>query len=202
MKSSLVLLAALASMLAACHGDPKVVVRASLEEGSSRGIEDLPVRLLPYDRDAIMDSLRARSRAPEPQVPADLLEQMRGLAAQEQAARARGDTAVARFQAYRRGVLARADSVRAARRAWAAKTFATFDERAATALANSGEAEQADTTDATGTASFRAKAGHRWVYARYVLPYSELYWNVPVEITGDSAVVRLTRANAKERPAL
>ncbi|MBV9772878.1 MAG: hypothetical protein JO040_02970 [Gemmatimonadetes bacterium] len=202
MKSSLVLLVALVPTLAACHGDPKVVVRASMEEGATAGIEDLPVRLLPYDRDAILDSLRAKSRVPEPQVPADLVQQMQSLPGLEQQARARGDTAVTRFQAFRRVVLARADSMRAARKAWADKTYARFDEKAVAALANSGEPEQADTTDASGTATFRAKEGRRWVYARYTLPYSELYWNVPVEVTGDSTVVRLTRANAKEKPAL
>lgn len=203
MKSSLVLLAALVPLLSACHGHPRVVVRASLDEGgASGGIGDLPVRLLPYDRDALLDSLRARSRTREPQVPADLVEQMRSLPAEEQAARAKGDTAVARFQAFRHSVLARADSVRAARRAWAEKAFADFDKRAGTAVANSGESEQVDTTDASGRAVFEAKAGHWWVYSRYTLPYSELYWNLPIEVAGDSTVVRLTRANAKEQPSL
>jgi hypothetical protein len=38
------------------------------------------------------------------------------------------------------------------------------------------------------------------VYARYELAYTELYWNVPIEVTGgEPTTVVLTRANADER---
>ena len=46
-------------------------------------------------------------------------------------------------------------------------------------------------------------AGNWWVHARQELPYSELYWNVPISVeTGDPLQVRLTRENAQVRPKL
>ena len=44
------------------------------------------------------------------------------------------------------------------------------------------------------------KPGQYWVYARYDLPYTELYWNVPITVErGEPVEVQLTRANAEER---
>ncbi|HSM60590.1 MAG TPA: hypothetical protein VK849_07310 [Longimicrobiales bacterium] len=58
----------------------------------------------------------------------------------------------------------------------------------------------ADTTDASGVASFEVKPGRYWVHARYDLPYTELYWNVQVDIErGDPTQVRLDPSNAEER---
>lgn len=186
--------------LAACgDGGPRVAVRADVDGAP---VADLPVRLLPYDRDELLDSLAEAADDPEPAIPPELLQQLQGLAAEEGAARQRGDTALARFQAVRRAVFARADSLRAARRAWAQEAFAPFDSLAAARAANADREELADTTDASGTVDFGAEPGRWWVYARYTLPYSELYWNFPVQVTGDSTVVRLSRANAKERPFL
>ncbi len=199
MKSRLVPLAALVGALAACDAGPKVVVRAELPEGP---VSDLPVRLLPYDRDELLDSLRAAAKAPEPPVPPELVLQLQALEAGEGEARARGDTALARWRGERRVLFARADSVRRARQQWADRAFARFDTLAAKRREAADQDEAADTTDAAGTATFGAEPGRWWVTARYTLPYSELYWNLPVEVAGDSTVVRLTRANAKERPSL
>ncbi|HEX2092911.1 MAG TPA: hypothetical protein VHG28_10935 [Longimicrobiaceae bacterium] len=203
MKFRFVPLAVLFGSLTACESGSKVVVTASLTEAGVDGpVADLPVRLLPYDRDEILDSLTRTAKEPEPQIPPDLLQQFQGLAAEERAAQARGDTALARFRAFRRAVFARADSVRNARRSWAEKAFGRFDAEVQRRLETADRDELADTTDASGTVTFSAEPGRWWVYARYTLPYSELYWNVPMEVTGDSSVVRLSRANAKERPFL
>lgn len=202
MKSRPVTLAALLGSLAlAACGDagPSVVVRADLDGDA---VADLPVRLLPYDRDEILDSLTKAADAPEPAIPPDLLQQLQGLAAEERAARQRGDTAVARFQATRRAVFARADSLRAARRDWVAAALAPFDSLVVRRLENGDREELADTTDTAGTVTFSAEPGRWWVYARYTLPYSELYWNFPVDVAGDTTTVRLSRANARERPFL
>jgi hypothetical protein len=185
--------------LAACSADPQVTVRATLDGAP---IGDLPVRLLPYDRDELLESLASAADTTEPAIPAELLQQLQGLSAEEQAARARGDTALARFQAVRRSLFARADSVRAARREWAQETYGAFDSVAARRAEAAGRAEAVDTTGAAGTVTFEAEPARWWVYARYTLPYSELYWNVPVEVAGDSTVVELSRANARERPFL
>lgn len=201
MKARLAPLAALlaALTLAACDEGPRVEVSATLDGGP---IPDLPVRLLPYDRDALLDSLAAASRTPEPVVPPELIQQLQGLGEADRAARMLGDTAVARFRAERAAVLARADSLREARRAWADQAFARFDSLAGRRAEAAGREERADTTGAAGTAVFRAEPGRWWVYARYTLPYSELYWNLPVQVSGDSTAVRLSRENASERPFL
>jgi len=202
MFSRLVPLAALlgALSLAACgERGPRVTIRTELEGAP---LADLPVRLLPYDRDVILDSLATVARVPEPVVPPELLQQLQGLGAEERAAVQRGDTAVARFQAVRRGLLAHADSLRAARRAWADQTFAAFDSLAIRRVEATGREELADTTGTSGAVTFSAEPGRWWVYARYTLPYSELYWNFPVEVSGDSTVVTLSRTNARERPFL
>ncbi|HEX2188218.1 MAG TPA: hypothetical protein VHG51_04935 [Longimicrobiaceae bacterium] len=191
------LLAALT--LAACEEEPRVAVGATLD---GEPIADLPVRLLPYDRDALLDSLARAAGAPEPAIPPELIQQLQGLAEAERAARQRGDTALARFRAERASVFARADSLRAARRAWAEEAFARFDSLAARRAEAAGRDEMADTTGAAGTAVFRAEPGRWWVHARYTLPYSELSWSFPVQVSGDSTAVRLSRENATERPFL
>ena len=60
----------------------------------------------------------------------------------------------------------------------------------------------ADTTDASGIArqNLKVKPGQYWVYARYELAYTELYWNIPIEVIGGEPLqVSLSRANAEER---
>ena len=62
-----------------------------------------------------------------------------------------------------------------------------------------------DTTDASGVArgNLRVAPGQYWVHARYELPYTELYWNVPIDVVrGEPIQVRLTRENAEERISL
>jgi hypothetical protein len=67
-------------LLTAC-GPGQVAVTAEIEvpdpdqEGAmvSRAIADLEVQLLPFDRDAVFDSLTAAFPTPEPEIPEDLL---------------------------------------------------------------------------------------------------------------------------------
>jgi hypothetical protein len=61
--------------LAAC-GRTEVVVQGQVqtEEGQATALSNLPLRILPYDRDAIFDSLRAAYAEPEPEVPTDLIQ--------------------------------------------------------------------------------------------------------------------------------
>lgn len=71
----LVLTVVLAStaVLAAC-GSTEVVVQGQVqnEEGQAMPLANLPIRLLPYDRDAIFDSLATAYAEPEPTIPAEL----------------------------------------------------------------------------------------------------------------------------------
>jgi hypothetical protein len=49
-------------------------------------------------------------------------------------------------------------------------------------------------------ARFRGLAsGQWWVNARYDRQFDELYWNVPVQVDGDSLMVELTESNAEVR---
>jgi hypothetical protein len=63
------------AVLAAC-GRTEVLVQGQLEgeEGQPVALSNLPFRILPYDRDAIFDSLRAAYATPEPEIPADVMQ--------------------------------------------------------------------------------------------------------------------------------
>jgi hypothetical protein len=258
MKRFLVLLSTAAPLwlLAAC-GQPQLTVEAAIPtngDGGTLTLADLPVRLLPYDRDVIFDSLENAAAEPEPTIPPEILQQQQqvheaqtqwrqaeerwntvrdslrtlatsmrtmegqGLRAtpqyrqaferfgtlegEERQVKQRMDNAFARFDQLQRTTLAQADSIRVVRDAWAERAFADYDRVVAARLKQMGRDEQADTTNSAGVATFRAPGGRWWVYARYTLPYEELYWNVPVEVGGDGAQIRLTRENAQIRPVL
>ena len=70
----LVLMAAVAgtATLAACDGGEVVVQVYTEQDGQPTPVSGLPVRALPYDRNAIFDSLRAEYGTPEPEVPQEL----------------------------------------------------------------------------------------------------------------------------------
>ncbi|HEX6372665.1 MAG TPA: hypothetical protein VF006_27340 [Longimicrobium sp.] len=195
MKRLLLLAACLAA--AGCS-DSKVVVRASLAQ-AGEPIADLPVFLLPYDRQALMDSLAKASDETEPEIPSMLVTQLESLNAQERRLSAAGDSTVRRVRAQRAAVQARVDSIRVSRRRWRQQVFADFDSVAEMKMAELGVSAATDTTDTRGVASVEADEGRFWLYAQYVLPDVTLEWNVPVNVRGDSTVVRLTRENAKER---
>lgn len=259
MKRFLVLLSALTPLgLAACS-QPEVVVEAQMPQPGAEApvaLADLPVALLPYDRDAIFDSLTAAYSEPEPQVPAEILQEQQrvqelqtawrqaeerwgtvrdslrtiserlqqmqnqglrttpqynqlfqrfgSLEAEEQQVKQRSEAAFARFDQLQRATLSRADSIRVVQEAWAERAFADFPTIVQQRLAAAGvEEEIADTTNAQGVAVLRVPEGGRWwIYARYTLPYEELYWNLPVEVTGDSTAIQLTPENAQRRPVM
>lgn len=182
---------------AACGSGPKVVVRASLDEAGP--IADLPVRLLPYDRQAILDSIAAEREAPEPVLPQDVIQRLRAILAEE-ARLAPGDSALGALRAERQALQVRADSFAKAREEWLADNRERY-ERAVQAKLGS-ETERVDTTDAAGRAVVEAGEGRWWLTARYVLPESVLEWEIPITVRPDSTVVALTRANAKETPLL
>jgi hypothetical protein len=256
MKRSSVLLLLLLAFTAACRQN-EVFVQGLLtqaEAAEAQPIADLPVRLLPYDRDAIFDSLESGYPEPEPAIPADLLQQqqqiqeaerqwrtaeerwtevrdslrnlsnelsrmqaegLRATPQYQQLFRAwerldqevrgleqRSQAAFRQYDTLQRTFLTRADSIRVVREQWADRAFQDFDRVVAERLRRTGREEYADTTNAEGTARFRGiPQGRWWVYGRYSLLFEELYWNVPIEVTGDSAGVVLTRENAQIRPA-
>jgi hypothetical protein len=240
-------------MLAAC-GSTEVAVQAQLEaEGDAAPIalRNLPVRLLPYDRDAIFDSLAAAYPQPQPEIPAGLqaLEQqiseaqqqwqtaearwgivrdslqrlstsMRGmnqrsgeyqllyrdflsLESQESALSRQKDQAFQRFTGLQEQYGSQADEVRVARNNWADEAYAPVDSIIEARLRAMRSEEVWDTLGAQGAERIRVKPGRWWVYARYELPYAELYWNVPIDVPrGETVQVVLNRQNAQVRPKL
>lgn len=257
MKRFLVLVAILAPVVVAGCGDPEVIAEAAITDettGERLALGDLPLRLLPYDRDAIFDSLQAAYPEPEPPIPPEIVAQQQAVqeaqtewrAAEERWALVRDslrvlsegmtqmqnqglrgtpqyaqafqrfgsleqeersvnqamNQAFQRFDELQRQTLAAADSIRVVRDVWAEEAFADFGQVVAARLGETGREEHADTTNAQGIARFNVPAGRWWVYGRYTLPYEELYWNVPIEVTGDSTHVQLNRENAEVRPVL
>jgi hypothetical protein len=200
MKRSVWVLAVLVAAPACGGGGDNVVLRASLDEAGAQPIPDLPVRLLPYDRGAILDSLARENESPQPKLPADAMDRLRSLQAEEARVKPRGDSAVARVAAARRAYVAGLDSIRKARTKWLEARREDF-ETAAKERNSKGLGELSDTTDAAGRASFAADAGKWWAVSRYVLPDVVLEWAVPVRAKDkDSVVVHLTRENARVEP--
>ena len=129
-------------------------------------------------------------------------EQFGRLESEERQVKQRMDAAFARFDQLQRATLTQADSIRIVREQWAERAYADYDRIVTARLKELGREEIADTTNANGVARIRAKSGQWWVHARYTLPYQELYWNIPVQVQGDSTSVRLTRENAEVRPLM
>lgn len=199
MKRKLVPVAAL--LLAACGTDPEVVVRASLDEGG-RPIADLPVRLLPYDRTEVLDSLARAYGRSEPEIPQELIQRLADTSsAPVTLPVAEGDTTPARVLT-REQLRPYLDSLRTEQRRWADSAYAGYDEAVRERVASLARGERADTTDVTGTARIQAGDGSWWVWAQYTTTDRQLDWVVPVELEegADSVVVALTPANATVRP--
>ncbi len=251
----LVATATTAASLGACGGTDVVVMGRLANQNSSGGVDtvavaDLPVRLLPFDRDEVFDSLTKAAPEPEPPVPDSLLQLQQQIAtaqdayqsyetawadardslqslsqrmqrtsrasgeytvlyrefgdleSKEKAARQQMDQAFQKFTSLQSRFAEQSQEIRAQRQTWADNAYASVDSVFGAKYDALGLEELADTTSAAGVAVFHPKKGKWWVYARYSLPYSELYWNVPIEVTGDSIRVILSRENAQTRPRL
>ena len=252
------LLALLGTVLLSACGPTRVVVTAEIgpddpsQAGEPRALGDLEIRMFPYDRDAIFDSLTTAATTPEPPIPDSVLDAQNQVAAAQQAWRdtearwnvlrdtlqtlteeldqlSRGqaqyrilfrdfqeldeeyvrverqrDASFENFTSLQAASVAAAEVTRVLREQWADEAFAEVGEVMAFKERASGLTTLYDTTDASGIADgFEAKAGEYWITARYELPYTELYWNVPVTVVGgEPAQFRLTRENATIRPKL
>ena len=215
-----------------------------------RALSAIEVRLLPFDRDEVFDSIAAAYPTPEPLVPPELLaarQQVQAAQAEWDEAQRRRSTlqdslrkltaamepldrsgvtyilmfsdfnglegqlpavereehaAFARFDSLLKGTIHASDSVRILQENWGDDAFAEVGSIFAAKVEASGLDVAVDTTDAFGVArrNLRVTPGRYWVHARYELAYTELYWNVPIEVErGDPMEIRLTRDNAEER---
>ena len=108
------------------------------------------------------------------------------------------------FDSLQQASLQQSQEVRLLRENWAAEAFAEVDVTMNEAIIASGLDVAADTTDASGVATFAVKPGQYWIHARVEEVYTELYWNVPITVEkGDQPVtLTLTRSNAQVRPKL
>lgn len=237
--------------LTAC-GSASISIVVELEGedgGDARLLEDIEVRVLPYDRDRVFDSLTQAAPTPEPQIPPDLLAAREDIAEAQRAWSAASvreaelrdtvsklnerleglnramneyrqlfmqvdpmitelngleretETLFETFNELQQSNLERMDAVRIQQENWATQAFRDIGDVIAARIDASGLEEAADTTGVEGTALVAVAPGQYWIYARYELPYDELYWNVPVTVErGDPVVVRLSRANAERRP--
>ena len=243
------------ALLAAC-GPTQVVVTAELSADDAaaavRALSDLEIRVFPYDRDVVFDSLTNAAISPEPPIPDSVLNAQTAVADAQQewrdaearwnvlrdtlqtlsetldgmprgsgtyrllfrefqelegqynrTERAR-DRAFGNFTGLQEASIAAADEIRLLREQWADEAFAEVGAIMAARQQVTRMDVLYDTTDASGVANgLMAKKGSWWVTARYELPYTELYWNVPLTIEGgDPVAIRLTRENATVRPNL
>ena len=244
------------ALLSAC-GPTQVVVTAEIgpddpsQSTESRALGDLEIRMFPFDRDLVFDSLTDAATVPEPAIPDSVLDAQNQVAAAQQAWRdtearwnvlrdtlrtlsdeldqmSRGqaqyrvlfrdfqdldeeyagverqrDAAFGNFTSLQAASLAAAEEIRLLREQWADDAYAEVGVAMSLKERASGLAVLYDTTDASGIAELEADAGDYWVTARYELPYTELYWNVPITVVrGEPEQVRLTRDNATSRPKL
>lgn len=113
------------------------------------------------------------------------------------------DQAFARFTELQEGYIQRADSMRLVREQWGDEAFASAGDVFLMKLRESGREIFTDTTDAAGMAGFEVPPGQWWVYARNELPFSELYWNLPITVErGNPVQVSLSSSTAEVRPKL
>jgi hypothetical protein len=121
----------------------------------------------------------------------------------EQRTRQLSQQAFARFEQLSRRYNQESENIKLQRQQWADEAYASIDSVIDARMIEGGLKEYADTTDANGVAQFRGmKKGNYWVYARYDLPYDELYWNLPVEVGSEPVTVQLNRQTAQVRPKL
>ncbi|MCH2465050.1 MAG: hypothetical protein MK237_04000 [Gemmatimonadetes bacterium] len=219
----------------------------------TRPLSDIEVQILPYDRDAVFDSMAGAFSTPEPPIPEELItERARVQEAQQEWTNYqdrwnlirdtlqklstaleqynRGESTYVvlfrewndfdgelgnverqmnrsfdNFTSLQEGTIEASNSTRMLRENWGDEAFAGAGEVFLAKLRASGLDAVADTTHASGIArhNLRVKPGEYWVHARYEHTYTELNWNIPIEVTRGAPVqVSLSRANAEERTKL
>lgn len=244
-------------LAAAACGPAEVVVTMEVEmdnpDGEGRVVRPIAsaeIQLLPYDRDAVFDSLTAAFGTPEPPVPQELMDAREQVAAAQERWQAaerrwnvlrdtlqkitttmgqysRGESryvalfrefqefdsqlgrverdsksAFDEFTALQQGTIRQSDSIRILRDNWGDEAYAEIGLVFRAKQLASGLPIAVDTTDASGVArtNLQVKPGQYWIYARHEMPYTELYWNIPITVErGEPLQVRLTNENAKAR---
>ncbi|MEJ2186993.1 MAG: hypothetical protein P8Z36_13830 [Gemmatimonadota bacterium] len=147
---------------------------------------------------AITDKMKGLSRASGEYVA--LFKDFNDLDPQEKQLRSQSDALFKDFTSLQTRFSDESQEITAQRQSWSDEAFAKVDSIMQARIDQIGREPIADTTDANGLATFKAKSGKWWVYARDELPFTELYWNVPVTVKhGNPAEVTLNRDNAQNR---
>lgn len=213
--------------------------------------KNIEVRMVPFNRDSVFDSLSTAFGKPEPPIPASVMAQRDTVRAAEQRWRnaelrwsslrdtlQKLNTAMKKYSRGEREYVklfndwnnfdgqlsqvnrvkdqyfkefttaqqvssASSDSIKVIRDNWANEAFKNVDKVFAAKLKALGLKIADDTTDANGATEFKVNPGRWWITARYDLLYTQLYWNLPVDVKrGKPLQVILTRKNATEREKL
>ena len=108
------------------------------------------------------------------------------------------------FDELQRANIDALQQARVVQQSWEDEAFENVDLAFEAKFEASGRDMVTDTTTADGVVRFGdVSAGQWWVHARYETATVELYWNVVIDVPkGEIVEVRLTRANALERPRL
>lgn len=211
-------------------------------------LADLEIQILPYDRDALFDSLATAFGQPEPPIPDSVLRAQEGVRAAQEAWREaetrwqrgrdrlqeisnemeglnRGEARYAvlfrefsqvetevrrlerqteaafeEFTDLQQAAIAATEQACIMQANWADEAFLEIGDAIQQRITATGETVVFDTTNAQGVAEMEVAPGEWWIHSRYELPYTELYWNVRVQVEkGDPVQVRLTPENAEER---
>jgi hypothetical protein len=132
-----------------------------------------------------------------------LYREFQDVEAQVSRAERRKDQAFAEYTDMFEGYSQRADSMRLVQEQWADEAFADVGTVFTMKLRERGREILADTTDADGMAGMELPPGQWWVHARQDLPFSELYWNIEVNVErGVPTQVQLNPSTAQVRPKL
>ncbi len=149
----------------------------------------------------IADRMQGMSRAQAEYVV--LFRDFNALEPEVQRLERQNTTAFSRFDQLQKELVVQSQAVKLRRDEWADEAFAPVDSIFGALIKQTGREIVEDTTDATGIARVVVKPGKWWVHARYDLPYTELYWNIPVEVQrGEPVQVKLTRETAEIRRKL
>lgn len=190
------------ALLSGCRASGTVVVvTASAADGRPIPVGDLPLVILPYDRDSVADALAAAGRPRPDTLPlVALLDSLRHGYARIAALPERDRPAAhAVFDRLRAALAPRLDSLRLIQQGWRAEVFGGYDTLTLGLIHRLARDPFTDTTDARGMVVVRPRMSGPWWVTVTTWdandPYSEWYWNLP--LTGDT--LHLTTANAHRR---
>ena len=243
-----------ATALTAC-GPGQVVVVAEVDrlnpdsgEREVGPIANIQIQVLPFDRDAIFDSLTRAASSPEPTLPEalsilrdsvamarvewteseaqwlamrdrlnqisqemerynraepryiELFNQFNEAERVYNQAEARKTAAFDRFDRLQKSTFEDIERFKVSLQAWEEDTFAEWGSIVQARTRQLKREVVYDTTDASGRATIAVPKGDWWIHGRYPAGTEELYWNVPVSVSGEPVEVRLNRGNAEARP--